>query len=112
MNYYAKAIDILYECNETLLFQLIKEVAKINPSVIVKAYTALNKKPITEQSTSYLETGRYIQAIKKYRELTPYLETGRYIQAIKKYRELTGAGLKEAKAFVDNLRIEMGLTNN
>jgi ribosomal protein L7/L12 len=35
------------------------------------------------------------------------IERGRKIHAIKAYRELTGADLKEAKDFVDDLEIQL-----
>ena len=40
------------------------------------------------------------------RELQDLVAAGQKIPAIKRYREYSGVGLKEAKAFVDNLPLK------
>jgi large subunit ribosomal protein L7/L12 len=43
-------------------------------------------------------------------EIVALVRAGKPIQAIKVYRQMTGAGLKESKDVIDNLRIDLGLT--
>lgn len=41
--------------------------------------------------------------IKKLAEIKDLLKQGRRLEAVKLYKDITGKGLKESKAFIDNL---------
>jgi ribosomal protein L7/L12 len=45
------------------------------------------------------------------KEITDALVTRRKIEAIKRYRAATGVGLKEAKAFIDDLNAKLRKTH-
>ncbi|UCC41430.1 MAG: ribosomal protein L7/L12 [Candidatus Aminicenantes bacterium] len=85
MNYYAKAIDILFDVmsHKRNPLELIREIAKLNPAIIIRAAKNI--------SAPWMEAA------------IPLLKEGQKILAIKKCRELTGLGLKEAKEAVDEL---------
>lgn len=84
MNYYAQAIDIIWN-HLSLSDKILIEVAKMNPSVIVKAYDKLTGASEWERGAKDLVT------------------SGLKVQAIKYCREQTGMGLKEAKEAVEKL---------
>ncbi len=82
MNYYAKAIEI---CSEEQNWKaIVIEAAKINPSVIVKAFDATGQVPWEKEAKRLC------------------LEENK-IAAIKYCRAKTGMGLNEAKKAVEKL---------
>ena len=85
MNYYAKAIDIVFKTKESAL-PLLVEVAKKNPAAIVNAYHELLH-------------GQWVK------EVIPLLKAGAKLPAIKKCREITGMGLREAKEACEAIRL-------
>lgn len=83
MNYYSRAIEILTK-HDNLAKDILIEIAKSNPSAIIKGYNSLNHPNWQD-------------------EVLPILRSGQKINAIKRCRELTGMGLKEAKQAVEEL---------
>jgi ribosomal protein L7/L12 len=82
MNYYAKALEICSE--EQNWKKIVIEAAKINPSVIVKAFDATGLIPWEiEAKRLCLEENK--------------------IEAIKYCRGVTGMGLKDSKEAVEKL---------
>ncbi len=84
-NYYSQAIQVLAD-SKTDFRALVYEVAKENPSAIVKA-------------AKRLKIGFGWQE-----ECASLRAANRTIEAIKRCRELTGMGLREAKEAVEALR--------
>jgi len=89
MNNFQKAIDIISNksimCGE-ITTAIIVEIAKSNPSVLVKA---CGKMKIMYQAFEY--------------DVIDLYESAGKISAIKLYREKTGFGLKESKEAVEKL---------
>lgn len=56
------------------------------------------------------QLGVAIESAKPPSEVLGLLQAGRKIEAIKAYRNATGAGLAEAKAFVEQLAAQNGLS--
>ena len=79
---------IIYEEDWRLAEKILINIAKFNPDVLINAYEGFQG---TVNS-----------------EILQFLREGMKIHAIKKRRELTGEGLKESKAYVDDLQVEMG----
>ena len=92
VNWYARAIDLLaqeYDCVEVIL-----EIAKRNPSVLVRAIGAIDK--------------RKREAGEPWRqEFSELVRNGQMVSAVKLHREKTGSPLKEAKKAHDDERARM-----
>jgi len=88
MNYYSKAIDIITDdtCN---IRRLLIQIAKMNPSAVVKAHNELPKQ------LTWLD------------DVKESIYADRIIEAIKKYRHYTKLGLREAKEAVETLKLDM-----
>lgn len=82
MNHYPEAIEILDNANGFTDRKLLVEIAKHEPSAVVRACTRL-------RSAGWIE------------EVRPIVLDGKKINAIKECRRLTGMGLKEAKEAVE-----------
>jgi ribosomal protein L7/L12 len=97
MNAYPKAIDALMSLKDTDYRQIVIELAKKNPAEFCRIVEASQHKPdpVTVEITAMLKA-----------------EPNRWIYAIKRHRELTGAGLKEAKEFVESLMFKLGIEKN
>lgn len=97
MNAYPKAIDVLMGLKDTDYRGIVIELCKKNPSEFVRIVDASQHKPdpVTVEITEMLRK-----------------EPHRWIQAIKRHRELTESGLKEAKDFVEALMAKLGIEKN
>ena len=82
-NYYAEAMEIITDNNLDWRAVVI-EIAKKNPSLIVKATDKQNNSLVSE--------------------VRLLLRANRKINAIKRWRQATGLGLKEAKEVVENIK--------
>lgn len=96
-NYYREAINIIFKIDHSVAHEMIIEIAKSKPSIVVKTFMALYKKE------------RYVPMPLPHEndwisEVIPFLKSGQKIKAIKKCRELTGLSLKAAKQAVENLK--------
>ena len=93
VNWYARALDVLaQDCNDCDSDKIVLEIAKRNPSVLVKAIEAICQRERGESHPSWLE------------EFSEYVRQGRMVRAIKLHREKTGSTLKEAKEAHDDER--------
>ena len=89
MNYYAKAVSILENANETVTRQLLVKIAQQRPGAIVHAYSGIDReKTIDEQLLEYIEAN-----------------SDQKIKCIKFCRSLTNEGLREAKKHVERLMV-------
>lgn len=92
VNWYARALDVLaQDCNDCDSDKIVLEIAKRNPSVLVKAIEAICQRE-REESAPWR---------KEFRE---YVRQGQMMKAIKLHREKTGSTLKEAKKAHDDER--------
>ena len=92
VNWYARALDVLaQDCNDCDSDQIVLEIAKRNPSVLVKAIEAICQR----------ERGESAPWRKEFSELVRH---GQMVRAVKLHREKTGSTLKEAKEAHDNER--------
>ena len=92
VNWYARALDVLArDCNDCDSDQIVLEIAKRNPSVLVKAIEAICQR----------ERGESPPWRKEFSEL---VRQGQMVRAIKLHREKTGSTLKEAKEAHDKER--------
>ena len=90
VNWYARALDVLaQDCNDCDSDQIVLEIAKRNPSVLVKAVEAICQR----------ERGESHPWLKEFSEL---VRQGQMVKAVKLHREKTGITLKEAKEAHDN----------
>ena len=90
VNWYARALDVLaQDCNDCDSDQIVLEIAKRNPSVLVKAIEAICQR----------ERGESAPWRKEFSEL---VRQGQMVRAVKLHREKTGSTLKEAKEAHDN----------
>ena len=92
VNWYARALDVLaQDCNDCDSDKIVLEIAKRNPSVLVKAIEAICQR----------ERGENLTWWKEFSEL---VLKGQMVKAIKLHREKTGSTLKEAKKAHDDER--------
>ena len=92
VNWYARALDVLaQDCNDCDSDQIVLEIAKRNPSVLVKAIEAICQR----------ERGESAPWRKEFSEL---VRQGQMVRAVKLHREKTGSTLKEAKKAHDDER--------
>ena len=92
VNWYARALDVLaQDCNDCDSDQIVLEIAKQNPSVLVKAIEAICQRE-REESDPW------------WKEFCEYVRQGQMVRAIELRLEKTGCTLKEAKEAHDNER--------
>ena len=92
VNWYARALDVLaQDCNDCDSDQIVLEIAKRNPSVLVKAIEAICQREREERAPWR-------------KEFSELVRQGQMVRAIKLYRENTGSPLKEAKKAHDDER--------
>ena len=92
VNWYARALDVLaQDCNDCDSDQIVLEIAKRNPSVLVRAIEAICQRERGESHPWWEEFGELVRQ-------------GQMVKAIKLHREKTGSTLKEAKEAHDNER--------
>ena len=92
VNWYARALDVLaQDCNDCDSDKIVLEIAKRNPSVLVKAIEAICQRE-REESAPWRK------------EFSELVRQGQWVKAIKLHREKTGSTLKEAKEAHDNER--------
>ena len=92
VNWHAKALDVLAQaCDDCDSDKIVLEIAKRNPSVLVKAVEAICQRE-RWKSRPWWE---------KFSEL---VRQGQMVCAVKLHREKTGSTLKEAKEAHDNER--------
>ena len=92
VNWYARALDVLaQDCNDCDSDQIVLEIAKRNPSVLVKAIEAICQRE-REESEPWRK------------EFSELVRQGQMVRAVKLHREKTGSSLKEAKEAHDNER--------
>ena len=92
VNWYARALDVLaQDCNDCDSDQIVLEIAKRNPSVLVKAIEAICQRERGESHPWW-------------EEFSELVRQGQMARAIKLHREKTGSALKEAKEAHDNER--------
>ena len=90
VNWYARALDVLaQDCNDCDSDKIVLEIAKRNPSVLVKAIEAICQR----------ERGESALWRKEFSEL---VRQGQMVSAVKLHLEKTGSTLKEAKEAHDN----------
>ena len=77
VNWYAMALDVLaQDCNDCDSDKIVLEIAKRNPSVLVKAIEAICKRerggghPWWEEFSELVRQGQIVKAIKLHREKT------------------------------------------
>ena len=92
VNWYARALDVLaQDCNDCDSDKIVLEIAKRNPSVLVKAIEAICQRE-REESAPWRK------------EFSELVRQGQGVKAIKLHREKTGSTLKEAKEAHDKER--------
>ena len=90
VNWYARALDVLaQDCNDCDSDKIVLEIAKRNPSVLVKAIEAICQRERGESHPWW-------------EEFSELVRQGQMVRAIKLHREKTGSTLKEAKKAHDN----------
>lgn len=90
VNWYARALDVLaQDCNDCDSDKIVLEIAKRNPSVLVKAIEAICQR----------ERGESPPWWKEFSEL---VRRRQIVSAVKLHREKTGSTVKEAKKAHDN----------
>ncbi len=92
VNWYARALDMLaQDCNGHDSDEIVLEIAKRNPSVLVRAVEAIGQRA-REESAPWRK------------EFSELVRQRQMVRAIKLHREKTGSTLKEAKEAHDNER--------
>ena len=92
VNWYARALDVLaQDCNDCDSDKIVLEIAKRNPSVLVKAIEAICQRE-REESAPWRK------------EFSNLVRQGQMVRAVELHREKTGGTLKEAKEAHDNER--------
>ena len=92
VNWYARALDVLaQDCNDCDSDKIVLEIAKRNPSVLVKAIEAICQRE-REESAPWRK------------EFSDLVRQGQMVRSIKLHREKTGSTLKEAKKAHDDER--------
>ena len=90
VNWYARVLDVLaQDCNDCDSDKIVLEIAKRNPSVLVKAIEAICQRE-REENRPWRE------------EFSELVRQGQIVKAIKLHREKTGSALKEAKKAYDD----------
>ena len=90
VNWYARAIDVLaQDCNDCDSDQIVLEIAKRNPSVLVRAIEAICQREREESEPRWEKFGELVRQ-------------GQMVRAVKLHREKTGSTLKEAKEAHDD----------
>ena len=90
VNWYARALDVLaQDCNDCDSDKIVLEIAKRNPSVLVKAIEAICQRE-REKSAPWRK------------EFSELVRQGQTVRAVKLHCEKTGSTLKEAKEAHDN----------
>lgn len=91
-NHYANAIAVLENfTGGSIAEKMLYEIAKHHPKVVSKAYSVV--------------TGDF--KVRVQQECEALIKAEKFIQAIKRYRELTGTGLSEAKKECERIRDNM-----
>ena len=92
VNWYARVLDVLaQDCNDCDSDKIVLEIAKRNPSVLVKAIEAIRQRE-REESAPWRK------------EFSELVRQGQMVRAVKLHREKTGSTLKEAKKAHDDER--------
>ena len=92
VNWYARVLDVLaQDCNDYDSDKIVLEIAKRNPSVLVKAIEAICQR---ERWASRPWWEKFSELVRQ----------GQMVRAVKLHREKTGSTLKEAKEAHDNER--------
>ena len=92
VNWYARALDVLaQDCNDCDSDKIVLEIAKRNPSVLVRAVEAIYQRK-REESAPWRK------------EFSELVRQGQMVRAVKLHREKTGSGVKEAKEAHDGER--------
>jgi len=90
MNYYQRAIRVISDARTNQeAYDLLVEIAIMQPSLIIKADEKRKVRTVPEWVAEYSD----------------FIKREQYIGAIKFLRTQTGTGLKNAKEFTDNYRI-------
>ena len=90
VNWYARAIDVLaQDYNDCDSDKIVLEIAKRNPSVLVRAVEAIHQRERWESRPWW---GKFSELVRQ----------GQMVRAVKLHREKTGSTLKEAKEAHDN----------
>ena len=77
------------DCNDCDSDKIVMEIAKRNPSVLVRAVEAIYQRE-REEGAPWRK------------EFSEHVRRGKMVEAVKLYREKTGSPLKEAKEAYDN----------
>ena len=93
VNWYARAMDLMVQSGHDRV-EVILEVAKRHPSVLVRAIEAIDKRK-REASEPWQQ------------EFSELVRNGQMVSAVKLHREKTGSTLKEAKKAHDDERARM-----
>ena len=92
VNWYARVLDVLaQDCTNHNINEVVMEIAKRHPSVLVRAVEAIGQR----------ERGESPPWWKEFSEL---VRQGQMVRAVKLHREKTGSTLKEAKKAHDDER--------
>ena len=95
VNWYARALDVLaQDCNDCDSDKIVLEIAKRNPSVLVRAIEAIDKRK-REASEPWRQ------------EFSELVRNGQMVSAVKLHREKTGSMLKDAKKAHDDERARL-----
>ena len=90
VNWYARAIDVLaQDYNDCDSDKIVLEIAKRNPSVLVRAVEAIHRRERWESRPWWGKFGELVRQ-------------GQRVRAVKLHREKTGSTLKEAKKAHDD----------
>ena len=90
VNWYARAIDVLaQDYNDCDSDKIVLEIAKRNPSVLVRAVEAIHRRERWESRPWW---GKFSELVRQ----------GQRVRAVKLHREKTGSTLKEAKKAHDD----------
>ena len=92
VNWYARALDVLaQDCTNHNINEVVMEIAKRHPSVLVRAVEAIGRRK-REESAPWRK------------EFSELVRQGQMVRAVKLHREKTGSTLEEAKKAHDNER--------
>ena len=95
VNWYARALDVLaQDCNDCDSDKIVLEIAKRNPSVLVRAIEAIHRREIAEGAPWR-------------QEFSELVRNGQMVSAVKLHREKTGSMLKDAKKAHDDERARL-----
>lgn len=107
MNYYSEAIEMLFR-EKYLPYDakgMLVEIVKRHPKIFVDVCNDL-KREAEDRARGFSDDGMEKALLSFITKDDGSYDPNGFIPAIKRYRELTGSGLKDAKHYMDELRLK------